>query len=169
MIKLMPLLNMLALCGEDPPGVISIFVCSDCMSEGGEGCTVHQTVLQGKSCSVWSIFYMYWFIDALFFDGASNVHKVGECSVQYVLWNFVSMAASMCCLYFSAVLLISGQSKWVCVRFFFVHVCAVLILSLQSQILKTCKLHNVFGSGASHGIHEQFVTQAWSLNSRKEY
>ncbi len=35
-IKLMPLLNVLALCGEEPPIVISICDCSDHMSKGGE-------------------------------------------------------------------------------------------------------------------------------------
>ncbi len=49
-IKRMPLLNMLALCGEEPPVVISIFDCSDHMSERGKGCTVLWAVIQGQSC-----------------------------------------------------------------------------------------------------------------------
>ncbi len=40
-MKSMPLSNMLALCEEEPPVVISIFDCSDHMSEGGE--RMHRT------------------------------------------------------------------------------------------------------------------------------
>ncbi len=49
-MKLMPLLNMPALCREEPPDVISNFNCTDHMSEGGEGHTIHQAVIQGQSC-----------------------------------------------------------------------------------------------------------------------
>ncbi len=48
-IKRMPLLNMLALCREEPPDMISIFKSSNHMLEGG-GHTAHWAVIQGQSC-----------------------------------------------------------------------------------------------------------------------
>ena len=44
---------------------------------------------------------------------------------------------------------------------------AALLIILQILILKTCRLYNVFGSGASHRIHAQFMTQASALNNGK--
>ncbi len=44
-IKHMPFLNMLALCREEPPVVISIFDCSDHMISRGKGCTVYWAVI----------------------------------------------------------------------------------------------------------------------------
>ncbi len=50
MIKCIPLLNMLTLCGEEPTVVISIFDYIDHLSEGGKGCTIYWAVIQGQIC-----------------------------------------------------------------------------------------------------------------------
>ncbi len=101
MIKRRPLLNMLAFCGEGPPVVISIFDCSDHMSEGGEKDVEYiQQLFKNK-------------IDAFFFDGASNVQKLEKFSVQHIHGHFVFIDKHVLSL-FSVILLISNQTKWVC-------------------------------------------------------
>ena len=75
-IKHMPLLNMLALCGEEPPVVISIFDCSDHMSEGGKKDA--QYIGQLFKDKVAEFDPTTTCTDAFFFDGASNVQKAGE-------------------------------------------------------------------------------------------
>ncbi len=75
-IKQMPLLNMRALCGEEPPVVISIFDFSDHMSEWGEkdaeyiGQLFKNKVSEFDPLSAWT--------NTVFFDGASNVQNAGE-------------------------------------------------------------------------------------------
>ncbi len=75
-IKRMPLLNMLALCGEEPPVVISIFDCSEHMSEGGKKDA--QYIGQLFKDKVTEFDPTTTCTDAFFFDGASNVQKAGE-------------------------------------------------------------------------------------------
>ncbi len=137
--------------------------------------------------------------------------------MQHILWHIVSMVKSMCCHYFSVILLNFIQSKWVCkflsilvinlqvmfkklekfsvqhthgnfhsgehvLSLFFsdltnfrpecvriisvpVHFCFSLF---QNLVLKMCRLCNVFGSGANHRIHAQFMTQASAVNNAQQ-
>ena len=39
---------------------------------------------------------------------------------------------------------------------------------MQLLVLKCCRLYNVFGSGASHGIYAQFIAQAAAYNNGKK-
>ena len=108
-IKHMPLLNMLALCGEEPPVVISIFDCSDHMSEGGERM---QSTL--GSCSRTKLLSLILLLHALMpfsLMAQAMFKKLGKFSVQDIQGHFISMVASMRCLYFSVILLVSDQSK----------------------------------------------------------
>ena len=40
----------------------------------------------------------------------------------------------------------------------------IVCSSLSLVILKTCRLYNVFGSGANHGIYAQFMSQPGLAN-----
>ncbi len=51
-IKCMHLLNILALCGEDPPILIYIFDCSNHMSKGGKKDAMYIEQMSRKSCQV---------------------------------------------------------------------------------------------------------------------
>ncbi len=42
-----------------------------------------------------------------------------------------------------------------------------MLTSDQSLVLKACRMYNVFGSDANHGIHAQFMTQASAMNNGK--
>ena len=108
-IKRMPLLNMLALCGEEPPVVISIFDCSDHMSEGGE--RMHSTLGSYSRTKLLSLIPLLHALMPSFLMVQAMFKKLEKFSVQHILGHFVSMVASMCCLYFSVILLISDQSK----------------------------------------------------------
>ena len=162
-IKCMPHLNMLALCGVVPPILISIFDCSDHMSEGEK--RMHSTTAsyQGQSCQVWYNIYMYWCI--LFVD-TSNAQKAGEilCATYAPAFCFHGGKHIMLSLFFSD--LANFRPIKVSASNFCLHFCCILIL-FQNPILKTCRLYNVFESDANHGIHAQFMTQASALNNGK--
>ncbi len=110
-IKCMPLLNLLALCGEEPPVLISIFDCSDHMSEGGK--RMHCTL---SSCSRTKLLRLIQLLHAIrhsFLLVQAMFKKLEKSSVKHTLWLFVSMKASMCSLYFSVILIFTNQSKQV--------------------------------------------------------
>ncbi len=76
----MPLLNMMVMCCDANPVVVSICDCTDHMSEGGKKDAtyideifqekVNEFDLDGRNT------------DVFFFDGASNIQKVGQILCQ---------------------------------------------------------------------------------------
>ncbi len=87
--------------------------------------------------------------------------KLMKCSDQHTLRHFGSMTACMYCLY-SLVTGLSQTNQSECVRGIFLVPFSIsnFIILFQNLTLKKCRLYNVFGSGASHGIHAQFMIQA---------
>ncbi len=77
----------------------------------------------------------------------------------------VSMVASMCCLFFTPISPNSNQSRLV---FFLYFLKFPPTPSLQTHVLKCCRLYNIFGLGASHGLHAQFMVQATAFNKGRK-
>ncbi len=75
-----------------------------------------------------------------FFDGASNVQKAGQILMAKLPRTF--------CFH-------GGEHV---VSHFFSSIAKIRPIKLL--ILKTCRLYNVFGSGANHAIHAQFIAQS---------
>lgn len=74
-IKRMPLLNILVLCGENPPTVVSIVDCSTHMSDGGKKDATY--IMDQFRRKVEEIDVDRKLTDCFFFDGASNVQTAG--------------------------------------------------------------------------------------------
>ncbi len=92
-----------------------------------------------------------------FFYRAANVPKAGGIVCAYFL-------QAMCFHRGELVLslLFSALSKVGAIK-----VCFLQLLS-QQHLLKTCMIYNIFGSGANHGIHAQFMSQTSIFNERKK-
>ncbi len=105
----MPLLNMLALCGEEPPVVISIFDCKHHMSGGGEKDTSYIGELFKDKVAEFDLTSTC--TDSLCFHGASNIQKDGEILCATNAWLFCFHAGKHVLSRFSVLLLISDQSK----------------------------------------------------------
>ncbi len=88
------------------------------------------------------------FTDVFFFDGASNVQKAG----QILMANFPRTF----CFH-------GGEPV---VSLFFSSIAKIKPIKLM--ILKTCNFYNVFGSGANHTIHAQFMAQSALANKGKQ-
>ncbi len=88
------------------------------------------------------------FTDVFFFDGASNVQKAGQ----------LLMAKFPRTFYFH------GREHVVSLFFSFI----AKIRPIKLFILKTCRLYNVFGSGANHAIHAQLIAQSALANKGKQ-
>jgi hypothetical protein len=105
--------------------------------------------------------------DVFYFDGASNVQKAGEVLMARFPRTFCLHGGKhVVSLFFSSITNIKP-----------VKVCCVFALSgyiqsidsqffpfLQILILKTCRLYNVFGSGANHGNYAQIMAQSAMAN-----
>ncbi len=72
----MPLINMLVMCGNKPPAVISICNCTDHMVEGGKKDTEFIMNLKKKKVDESDPSKVY--SNSFFFDGAANVQKAGQ-------------------------------------------------------------------------------------------
>ncbi len=79
-MKKMPLIDMLVMCGDKLPAVISICDCTDHVVDGGEKLPIHYNFFKSKVdvldpskvCT-----------DYFFFDGAANVQKAGQILCAY--------------------------------------------------------------------------------------
>ena len=74
-IKRMPLLNILVLCGNAPPTVVSIIDCTTHMSDGGKKDATY--IMEQFQRKVDQIDTEAKLTDCFFFDGASNVQTAG--------------------------------------------------------------------------------------------
>ncbi len=95
----------------EPPVVISIFDCSDHISEGGTKMLLILNKYSKNSCQVWS---SYLLLPALMyiFDGTSHVQKTGEIPCITYSWAFC-FHEKMYYSYSWVIWLISNQLKWV--------------------------------------------------------
>ncbi len=125
----MPLLNLLALCREEPPVVISIFDCCDHMSEGGKDKEYIGQLFKDKisefdptsTCT-----------DAFFFDAMFK--KLEKFSVQHIQGHFVSMGASTCYLNFFSDLSNFQPIKVSVENFYLLPLFLSLLILLQNLI-----------------------------------
>ncbi len=101
----------------------------------------------------------------VYFNGAKNVQKAGDVITAACPRAFSFHGGEhVLSLFFSDIARI-GQIR---VRnFLYQFFTEVLLTLLQSLILKTCRLYNVFGSGASHAMYAQFKAQASHFNKGK--
>ncbi len=84
--------------------------------------------------------------------------------VKPVHGQCVFIVKRMFCLCFSLISWKSNQSRSVFVSLFLFFYCLWLTILCQTLVLKCSRFYNVFGSGASHGIHSQLMTQAAAFN-----
>ncbi len=83
-----------------------------------------------------------------FFDGASNVQKAGQILMAKFPHTFCFPGREhVVSLFFSSI---------------------AKIRPIKLLILKTCRFYNVFGSGANHAIHAQFIAQSALTNKGKQ-
>ena len=75
-IKKMPLINMLVMCGDKPPAVISICDCTDHMVEGGKKDAEFIMNFFKEKVDEFDPSKVH--TDSFFFDGAANVQKAGQ-------------------------------------------------------------------------------------------
>ena len=75
-IKRMPLMNILAMCGDVPPITISVQDCTEHMQDGGKKDASYVATLFEAKVREYDRSNIL--TDAFFFDGASNVQKAGE-------------------------------------------------------------------------------------------
>jgi len=137
-VKRMPLMNILAMCGDTPPITVSIQDCTEHMQDGGKKDASYiarlfeEEVIKfdpKRSCT-----------DVFFFDGASNVQKAGQVLMAKFPRTFCFHGGEHVVSLF-----ISSHAK---------------IAPIKVLILKTCRFYNVFGSGANHSTHAQFMAQS---------
>ncbi len=157
----MPLLNMKVVCGDVDPVVVSVCDCTEHMSEGGKNdATYIAEMFQEK---VNELDPKGRHTDVFFFDGAANVKKVGQILHQTFPRAYCfHWGEHVLSLFFSDL----SKQKQIQVRQSQLFLCHMLT-SFQSLVLKACRLYNVFGSDANHGIHAQFMIQASAINNGK--
>ena len=163
-IKRMPLLNILVLCSPAPPTVVSILDCTSDMSDGGKKDATY--IMDQFRRKVDEIDVDKKLTDCFFFDGASNVQTAGAilCATypramcfhggEHVLSLFFSDLSKLKPIQVSPIFLLFFSFQY--------------LTYLQLLVLKCCRLYNVFGSGASHGIYTQFIVQAATYNNGKK-
>ena len=142
-VKRMPLMNILAACADTPPITVSIQDCTKHLQQGGKKDASYIAEMFDDIVKEYDPNGTL--TDAFFFDGASNVQKGGAILVAKHPHSF--------CFH-------GGEH----------HVLSLFFASLSKikpiklLILKTCRLYNVFGSGAHHAIYAQFMAQSSMYN-----
>ena len=106
--------------------------------------------------------------NVFFFDGASNVQKAGNLLMAKYPCTFCFHGGEhVVLMFFSSIAKIKPIK--VCMLVFVIihetHNSPFFVFKLL--ILKTCKIYNVFGSGANHGIYAQFMGQSSLANGGK--
>jgi len=145
-IKKMPLVNILCSGKNSPVAVLEVVDCSDHMSVGGK-----------KNAEfIANIFLPHiqrldpnkTLTDCVFFDGASNVQKGGRIlEAKYPRISVLHGVEHVVSLFFSDV---------------------ARIPQVHLLIAKQKRRYNTFGSGAIHGAHAIFSTQAKIFNNGKQ-
>ncbi len=79
----MPLLNMMAMCGDVNPAVVSICDCTDHMSEGRKKDATYIAEMFKEKVNEFDPKCRH--TDVFFFDGATNVQKAGQILCQTFL------------------------------------------------------------------------------------
>ncbi len=146
-VRRMVLLNILAMCADTPPITVSIQDCTMHMQDGGKKDASYTASLL-FSDEVIKFDPQSSFTDVFFFDGASNVQKAGQILMAMFPRTF------------------DFHGREHVVSLFFSSIAKIRPIKLL--ILKTCRFYNVFGSGANHAIHAQFIAQSALANKGKQ-
>ncbi len=156
---------MLVMCSGDAPVVVSVCDCTDHMVAGKKEDTEYIRKFFQKKVDEWDEVWMY--TDYFFFDCATNVQKAGAILCATYPW-------AMCCHGGKHVLSLSQwpfkaeahSGKYV--GYLFIY---LFILYKCNNILRTCQLYNVFGSGLNHSIHHNSLHKPilWTMDVRLVY
>jgi hypothetical protein len=160
----MALMNILAMSGAFPTMTISIQDCTKHMAEGGKKDALYIADLFNEKVMEYNPLKTC--IHVSYFDGASNVQKAGEvlmgrfpCSFCYHGGKHVVSLVFSSITKIKLVTICHVFAFWAIYNQFTHH-----YLNLQLLILKTCRLYNIFGLGANHGIYVQFMAQSAMAN-----
>ena len=130
------------MCGDVPPFTISVQDCTEHLQDGGKKDASYVATLFEAKVREYDRSNIL--TDAFFFDGVSNVQKAGEILVAKFPHSFCFHGGEhVISLFFSSI------SK---------------IKPIRLLMLKTCRLYNIFGFGANHGISSQFMLQSAHFN-----
>jgi hypothetical protein len=145
-VKRMALMNILGMCADTPPITVSIQDCTKHMQDGGKKDASYIARLFEEEVNKFDPTHS--FTDVFFFDGASNVQKAGQILMAKFPRTFCFHGGEhVVSLFFSSI---------------------AKIAPIKVLILKTCRFYNVFGSGANHAIHAQFMFQSALANKGKK-
>ncbi|KAL3769143.1 hypothetical protein ACHAWU_001211 [Discostella pseudostelligera] len=146
-IKKMPLINVLAMCGSSaPPTTLLIKDCTDHMASGGKKDAPYIADL--FEAKVNELDPTKRLTDIFLFDGASNVQKAGR----------------LLAIKFPHAYCFHGGEH--VVSLFFASIAK--LTPIKALILKTCRLYNVFGSGAQHAVYAQFMAKSAVSNNGRQ-
>ena len=177
-----PMTNILGGNGMCAPIVVAIIDCTNHMVSGGKKDAVYiaslfkenmELLFKGRELE---LDLLKETTDLFFFDGASNVQKAGRCLVAYYPRAHVLHGVEhVIALFFKdlashSIVKVRGG----CNVFYFLHndspsFCFSPIYVIQRMILRECRLYNVYGSGASHGIYALFQAHAALHNDGKYF
>jgi hypothetical protein len=145
-VRRMALLKILAMCANTPPIIVSIQDSTTHMQDGGKKDASYIASL--FSNEVIKFDPQSSFTDVFFFDGASNLQKAGKILMAKFPRTYCFHGGEhVVSLFFSSI---------------------AKIKPIKLLILKTCMFYNVFGSGANHAIHAQFIAQSALANKGKQ-
>ena len=169
----MPLVNELWQTGEMPPTVFGIHDCTGHMAAGGKKDALYIAGLFEPNCHKFDPDNSMGLIDIFAFDGASNVQKAGDIlNVKYPTSHTIHGVEHVFSLFFDDCAKLKPIKVGSLMTFKIGSLChldltanSALSHIEQPLIHKICRLYNVFGSGASHGIYAQFMEQSREHNN----
>ncbi len=150
----MPLLNILVLCRNDPPKVVSIVDCTSYMIGGGKQGATHIMAQFQKKVNDIDQYRML--TNCFIFDGSSNVQTSHATLCGSYSWAICFFGGGHVLSLFSVTSQHSNPYQLVYYYFFFT---LFFLYIFQLHFVKCCRLYNGFGSGASHGINAQLIAQ----------
>ena len=163
-IHRMPLMNVLAMSGTSSPVTVGIMDCTTHMAEGGNKDAAYISGIFDEKVMEYDPKMSL--TDLFFFDGASNLQKAGQVLMAKFPRTFCFHGVehvSLSSLQISQELIQSRYVIFYC-PFLIIITTLTFLLCPQILILKTCRLYNIFRSGANHAIYAQFMAQSSMAN-----
>ena len=147
-IHRMPLMNILAMSGTTSPVTVGIMDCTTHMAEGGKKDAAYISGIFDEKVMEYDPKMSL--TDIFFFDGASYVQKAGQVLMAKFPRTSCFHGGNMLSLSSSQISQELRRSGYVIFYrpFLIIIMTLTYLLCPQILILKTCRLYNVFGSGA---------------------
>ena len=170
-ISRIPLVNNLVMCADVIPTVMDIHDCTYHMDAGGKKDSKYLVEVMEEEFVKFDPERMN--TDVLYFDGSANdPNCVFRLCVFYPRAYVFHGREHAIFIFFSDIAKIAPNKVCMCAFIFFVSFYTILLYCLtlnilQILIIKVCRMYNVFGSGAAHGIYAQFFQQSGVHNNRK--